>query len=126
MTRLKRITMQETVSRSLQRLSLMAQDLIMTRQPTLLFALSAKRRTMPKVSKHFGTIYDIDNDADFEVDRLDHIEEEEVLAYVPHATPYRNLIVQAIADTIENLGHGNTDDPGDEVTVSTEDLDQFE
>jgi len=58
---------------------------------------------MPKVSKHFGTIYDVENDADFKIARLDTIEDQEVLAYVPESSPYKYVVIQAIADCIENL-----------------------
>lgn len=48
-------------------------------------------------------IYDVDNDYDIEVERVDLIEQEEVLVYVPTNAKYRDIIVatlQILADDI--------------------------
>ena len=76
---------------------------------------------MPKalISLTRTKIYDVDNDYDIEVERIDLIEEKEVLCYVPANGEYRKQVVAALKELARSIAavssglypDGSTDPP---------------
>lgn len=69
---------------------------------------------MALVSLTRTTVYDVDNDLDIQADRVDHLEKEEVLAYVPAGSNHRKEIIQVLEvfakslnDSLPDNGSGN-------------------
>ena len=65
------------------------------------------------VSMTRSTVYDVDQDFDIEVDRIDHIKQEEVMAYVPVGSPFREAVISALMDLSKALNDRSlVDDAG--------------
>jgi hypothetical protein len=67
-----------------------------------------------------SAVYDLDNDYDTEVDRVDLIDQEEVIAYVPVTSPYRDHVIRALKDMAADIDRhdiGPADSLSDTVPV---------
>lgn len=61
----------------------------------------------PTISRTMTTIYDTGTDLDLQADRVDHIEQEEVMAYVPQGSKFHRQVIEALTLLAKNLNKGN-------------------
>ena len=64
----------------------------------------------PIISRTMTTIYDTGTDLDLQVERIDHIEEEEVMAYVPQGSKFHAQVIDVLALLAKDLNEGNLSD----------------
>ena len=53
------------------------------------------------------TIYDVDQDVDIEAQRIDLVDDEEVLAYVPKDSPYKTVVIEALKQLDHELQYSD-------------------
>lgn len=61
------------------------------------------------------TIYDVDKDYDVDVDRIDDVNKEEVLAYVPVNSKYRETVIEEMEKLSAFLEESIADEPDSDI-----------